>query len=683
MEQLEELVIRFKDGDKEAFREIYEKTSRYVYFTCIGFLKNEQDAADVSQEVYLTVMQQIDSLEDTAKFIPWINRITVNKCRNYLAKKSPVLMEEEELEECQAETEEEFLPEEYAINKEKREQVLKIMRSSLSDVLYQTVLLYYFNEMTVPEIAEAMGCPAGTVTYRLSAARAKIKEGVLQHEKKHGEKLYALTAVLFFGKLFKAKAAEMAVPAQPEGIVSARSAKSAAAKAAGKGAKTMFKTVKAKCIAGLLSLAVIGGGITAVVLVNSNQDQEVVQGESRNKTQEDENTKNPDKQSDDKKTDDKQPDDNRDKENGDSGKEPAETPDVSAGKDYKAMAEQIDAAFITYLEAMKAGDIETILSRIDPDNVMNRKIYNNLSGLKDYESGKEFIRTVYENLRYSGIEEGSTEYRLKDMYERGKDEFYLKIKVVLPENLLFDRMLTVPGVLFQDGEFIPAGYEVTSAEEAMQIVRTVMKRIPLTSDIVKVEMQEDGTFYFEISNAFSIIDMMDFASSGAKENFLEDFITNKIPGGCIVGTSDVAFAEGSREEWEQILSLLKQNDFVGLCELANSDTSKYTRGTAYKTREELTEEQRAFFDSYIEQIEVCISDESSPKIGKRSTTVIVIAPALSLDTEEMAWLTENGVKETNIAWRIGGDGIGSLKSGMGNLMICWKQAINYAEYKIK
>lgn len=658
MEQLEELVIRFKEGDKEAFREIYEKTSRYVYFTCIGFLKNEQDAADVSQEVYLTVMQQIDSLEDTAKFIPWINRITVNKCRNYLTKKSPVLMEEEELEECLAETGEEFLPEEYAVNKEKREQVLKIMRSSLSDVLYQTVLLYYFNEMTVPEIAEAMGCPAGTVTYRLSAARAKIKEGVLQHEKKHGEKLYSLTAILFFGKFFKAEAAEMAVPALSEGIVSACSAKSAAAKVAEKGAKTMFKTLKAKCIAGLLSLAVIGGGITAAVLVNSNPDQEVVQDES--KTQ---NDGNPDKQ----------PDDNRDKENGDAGKEPAGTPALSEGKDYKALAEQIDAAIITYLEALKAGDIETVLSMINPED----NVYYKLSGIKDYENAKEFIRTVYENLCYGEIEEGSTEYRLKDMYERGEDEFHLGLDVALPANLIFDDLLTVPGVLYQEGEFIPKGYEVKSAEEAMQIIRTVMKRIPLISDIVTVEMQEDGTFYFDITLAYSILDLGFFNRYG--ENFMEEFLTYEIPDGNVI-TSDVTFAGEYREEWEQVLSLMRQKDFEGLCELANSDTSKYTiRGTAYKTGEELTEEQRAFLDSYIEQIEVYISDAYMPDL----TSVIVIAPATGIYTmDDIAWSTENGVKEIHRANCLGG-GIGDLRTAIRDLLVCWEQAITYAKYMIR
>ena len=189
MEQLEKEVNRLKNGETEAFNVIYEKTNRYVYFTCLGFVKNEQDAADLSQEVYLTVIKQIQSLEDSAKFIPWLNRITVNKCKNFLAKNTPVLMESDEMQEDIPETKEDFLPEEYVVNKAKREMVMKIMRDTLSDVLYQTVLLYYFNEMSVPEIAEVMECPTGTVTYRLSAARAKINEGVLSHEKKHGEKL--------------------------------------------------------------------------------------------------------------------------------------------------------------------------------------------------------------------------------------------------------------------------------------------------------------------------------------------------------------------------------------------------------------------------------------------------------------------------------------------------------------
>lgn len=677
MEQLEELVVRFQDGDQAALAEIYERTSRYVYFTCIGFVKNEQDAADISQEVYLTVMQQIDTLEDTAKFLPWLNRITVNKCRNYLAKKTPVLMEEDTLEECLPETEEAFLPEEYVESKEKREIVLQIMRSSLSDVLYQTILLYYFNEMTVPEIAEAMDCPAGTVTYRLSAARAKIKEGVLHYEEKHDEKLYGLTAVLFFGRLFTAEAAELAVPGLPESILGAGSTEAVVAEAAKEGVKGMLKTLKAKCIAGLLALAVVGGGITAAVVVSSSNDKEVVQEDDRNKTQDDKNVKEPDKQPDDKQPDDKQPDDKqpdseKDKEDGDvSG--PTVTPAVSAEKDYKSMAEQIDAAAISYLEAMKAGDIETILSLTDPEDWL----YEKLSGIKEYETGKEFIRTVSSNLRYEAVEEGSTEYRLKDELERGKNEFFLKQYLALPHTVLFREMLTVPGVVFEEGEHIPEGYKVESAEEAMRIVRTVMEKIPLNSSNISVSLQEDGTFYFSITGAFSMIDSTKF---GSDETFLEDFLSEFIYGGTTVGASDRVF-KGQQEEWEQLLSLLKSGDFTGLYELASGEPEIY--GRAHKSPEGLTEEQRAFLDSYIEQIEVYISDITWDKTKSYSTTVMVVSPALSLDKEEMAWLTENGVKEDDIAWRIGGEDKRDLQRAMERFLAFWDDAISHAEYRIK
>lgn len=676
MEQLEELVLRFQSGDQTALGEIYERTSRYVYFTCIGFVKNEQDAADISQEVYLTVMQQIGTLEDTAKFLPWLNRITVNKCRNHLTKKTPVLMEEDTLEECLPETEEAFLPEEYVESREKREIVLQIMRSSLSDVLYQTILLYYFNEMTVPEIAEAMDCPAGTVTYRLSAARAKIKEGVLHYEEKHDEKLYGLTALLFFGRLFTAEAAELAVPGLPEGILGAGSTEAVAVKAAEKGVKTMFKTLKAKCIAGLLALAVVGGGITAAVVLGGGNDKEVVQEDDRNKTQDDKNNiKEPDKKPDDKKPD-KQPDDKEPDDKKDVTPEIKTTPTASPQKDYKSMAEQIDAAAISYLEAMKAGDIETILSLTDPESV----VYKKLSGIKEYATGKEFVRTVYAKLCYGAIEEGSTEYRLKDALERGDDEFYLKMYLGLPETVLFTQMLTVPGVVFKEGEYIPNEYRVESAEEAMQIVRTVMEKIPLQSCSITVELQEDGTFYFDTAGAFSMIDTSKF---GSGETFLEEFLSESIYGGTTVGASDGVF-KGRQEEWEHLLSLLEKGDFTGLYELATGEPEVYAKiGRTYKSPEGLNEAQRAFFDSYIGQIEVYISDVTWDRTKSRSTTVMVVAPALSLNRDEMAWLTENGVKETDIAWRIGGEDNRDLRDAMLMILAPWEAAISNAEYRIK
>ena len=210
-----ELVQKAAEGDKAAFEELYRLTCRSVYFTCFGFVKDEQEAQDITQEVYLTAFEQLDTLEDEGKFKTWLYRIAANKSINCLKKKKPSLPGDEQLEDMEAEENENFLPEEYALNADKREIVLKIIQETCSDVLYQTILLHYFNEFSIAEIAEIMECPEGTVKYRLSVARAKIKEGVLRYEKKSGDKLYSVAVLPFLTTLFAAQMQGMQIPSFP------------------------------------------------------------------------------------------------------------------------------------------------------------------------------------------------------------------------------------------------------------------------------------------------------------------------------------------------------------------------------------------------------------------------------------------------------------------------------------
>ncbi|MCH5190499.1 MAG: RNA polymerase sigma factor, partial [Oscillospiraceae bacterium] len=196
-DDLKELVQKAVAGDREAFEELYRETCRSVYFTCLGFLKDEQEAQDVTQDVYLTAFEQLGTLEGADKFKPWLYRMTANKCINCLKKKQPILPGDEQLQDMETEENENFLPEEYALNVDMRELVLEITRKVCSDAQYQTILLHYFNELSVAEIAEIMECQESNVKKRLSIARAKIKEGVLRYEKKSGDKLYSVAAIPF------------------------------------------------------------------------------------------------------------------------------------------------------------------------------------------------------------------------------------------------------------------------------------------------------------------------------------------------------------------------------------------------------------------------------------------------------------------------------------------------------
>ena len=285
---VKELVQKAMAGDKAAFEELYQETCRSVYFTCLGFIKDEQEAQDVTQDVYLTAFEQLGTLEDAGKFKSWLYRMAANKCINCLKKKQPILPGDEQLQDMETEENENFLPEEYALNEDKREIVMKIIQETCSDVLYQTILLHYFNELSVAEIAEIMECPEGTVKYRLSVARAKIKEGVLRYEKKSGDKLYSVAVIPFLTALFTAQIQDMQMPVlplrfpdvRPKSAAAAQTAK--AVKAAKTGGRFILKGLQLKIAVAVAAVAVAGGVAAAVTITNQRAKEASVgaQGES-------------------------------------------------------------------------------------------------------------------------------------------------------------------------------------------------------------------------------------------------------------------------------------------------------------------------------------------------------------------------------------------------------------------
>ncbi len=211
-QKIKELVQRMKQGEQSAYEEVYRETYRSVYFICLGFMKNEENAKDVMQETYITAFSKLEQLKEEEKFAAWLKQIAVNRCKRLLEQTNPMLMESEDLDNLMKEENENFLPEEYITNKAKRKIVMDIMRKKLSDIQYQTVILYYFNDLEIDEIADMMECAPGTVKSRLSVARNKIKEGVLEYEKESKDKLYSFVGIPFLTSLLAAEASGMEVP---------------------------------------------------------------------------------------------------------------------------------------------------------------------------------------------------------------------------------------------------------------------------------------------------------------------------------------------------------------------------------------------------------------------------------------------------------------------------------------
>lgn len=265
------LVEKIKKGDNKSFEKLYKLTEREVWFTCISFLKNETTAQDIMQETYITAFLKIQSLEKSSQIRSWLNRIAVNKCKNYLKGKGEIQLDDEIFKNQAIVDERISIPEEYISDKAKREIILSIMQEVLSDVQYQTVIMHYFNEMTVDEIAEVFECSRGTVLSRLNYSRAKMKTAIEDYENKSGDRLHGVVFVPFFTTIFREQAKSLCVPSikitlpNGESLVTAASkgvstaVKSSTATAVKTGAVTAVKT---KVIAMACGMTLLFAGTT-------------------------------------------------------------------------------------------------------------------------------------------------------------------------------------------------------------------------------------------------------------------------------------------------------------------------------------------------------------------------------------------------------------------------------------
>lgn len=271
-DDIKKLVLQAAQGNKAAFGALYEETGRIVYFSCLKLLGDPQLAEDITQETYLTALQKLGTLAQPENFPAWVNRIGINLCKMHFRNNAaPEDNSEEIIEEI---PDDGLIPEEYVSNDAKRKIIMDIIDTVLTEEQRRSVILYYFDMLTVPEIAEVMNCTTGTVTSRLSAARKKIKEAVLIYEENNNDRLHAAVPVFILSKLLNKEASNTVLPkltvftgsasaanAVPDSVTSTKTIS---------GGKIMFSTVKAKVIAGVCAAAVVGGGITAAVVLSSN-----------------------------------------------------------------------------------------------------------------------------------------------------------------------------------------------------------------------------------------------------------------------------------------------------------------------------------------------------------------------------------------------------------------------------
>ena len=181
-EKLLELIRRSRERDLDAQEELVRTAQSRVYYHCKKMLKHEETAWDAAQDVLLTMITSLDQLQEPAAFWGWVDGITADRCKHLLSTshKERQLPEDEEgsaLLESVEDLEETLTPDKGLDNEETRRMILGLV-DALPPEQQMTVLFYYYDEMTVKQIAEAMDTSEDTVKSRLNDARRSIEESI-------------------------------------------------------------------------------------------------------------------------------------------------------------------------------------------------------------------------------------------------------------------------------------------------------------------------------------------------------------------------------------------------------------------------------------------------------------------------------------------------------------------------
>ena len=175
----ENLVKQTQRGDKAAFNLLVIKYQHRVAKLVSRFVHNHQEAEDVVQEAFIKAYRAIGKFRGESQFYTWLYRIAVNTAKNYLVSRSrkppasDLDAEEAETMSVGARLTDIATPERNMLADEIAGTVRRVIEE-LPEDLRTALTLREFEGLSYDDIANAMGCPVGTVRSRIFRAREAI-----------------------------------------------------------------------------------------------------------------------------------------------------------------------------------------------------------------------------------------------------------------------------------------------------------------------------------------------------------------------------------------------------------------------------------------------------------------------------------------------------------------------------
>jgi RNA polymerase sigma-70 factor, ECF subfamily len=165
-------------GHPEYFNEMVETYKGLVFKICLELMKNEQDALDMSQEVFIKIYNNLDKFKFKSKFTTWVYKICVNTCLTELKKKHRLnLPLEEGLDYGSSPSPEELLEGEEII------ELIKEEISRMSPKKRNILKLRSLKQYTFDKIAEILKIPSSSARTEYTRAKAQLAESIEKYNK--------------------------------------------------------------------------------------------------------------------------------------------------------------------------------------------------------------------------------------------------------------------------------------------------------------------------------------------------------------------------------------------------------------------------------------------------------------------------------------------------------------------
>jgi RNA polymerase sigma-70 factor, ECF subfamily len=172
-----EALGRVKAGDTQAYQFIVAAYMKRAYFIALGFVHNQEDALDISQEAFIKAFRNLRAFDLRRPFFPWFYEIIKNlsfdqlrrrKTRQTVPPDIPLVLESSEED---WETRQALWKEINTLPLEQRE----------------VILLRYFQQLSYQEIADTLGKPLGTIMSTLHYAKARLRKSLAPHFHRQGD----------------------------------------------------------------------------------------------------------------------------------------------------------------------------------------------------------------------------------------------------------------------------------------------------------------------------------------------------------------------------------------------------------------------------------------------------------------------------------------------------------------